>query len=248
MKLVIKVSSGVADRVRGILWAIEMASASGRELEIIWERTPECGAAFTELFQPIGIPVHDIDPYQSLRLLDLCFAPDSMCLELFRIYDGDLKVNFVAENLACGQFGDLFKPAPYVAACVWSFGARLSRDCVGVHVRRGDKEGHLSFPNTAEYFEVIPKNNQVFVATDSIGILGEFNCYYGSRLAWYPVRSWARDSREATIDSIVVLYLLRSLKYFVSSEYSGFSALVSGSSRVDDPKRRLNFYILRPGR
>lgn len=244
MKLILKISSGIADRVRGILWAIDMAEEVGRELEVIWEPTPECAATLGDLFQPIGVVVHDADVYPGLRLIDLAFTSDDLCRAFFQSCNEDLKINFIAERRNFYGFARRFKPSDYVAACVRSFGMRLDRDCVGVHIRRGDKEGHVSFPETREYFELIPKNNQVLLATESIGVLGEFWSHYGGRLAWYPVRSLDRHSREATIDSAVILFLLRGLKYFVSSEYSGFSAMVHGGYRVDDPQRRAGFYIL----
>lgn len=245
MKLILKIQSGIADRVRGMLWALEMAEQTGRSLEVIWERTSECGANFTDLFQPIAIPVHDADVYPEHRLLDMSFFSDEVCRKLLLSCDENLKLNFVAERRDFFGFADTFKPSDYVAACVRNFGMRLDRDCVGVHIRRGDKEGHLEFPATQAYFDIIPRNNQVFLATESIGVLGEFSSYYENRLRWYPVRSLDRHSREATIDSVVILYILRGLKYFVSSEYSGYSAMVHGGFRVDDPSKRLKFYILR---
>lgn len=242
MKLILKIQSGIADRARGMLWAMDMAEQTGRDLEVIWERTSECGANFTDLFQPISIPVHDSDVYPEYRLLDMSFFSDEVCRKLLLACEENIKLNFIAERRDFFGFAETFKPSDYVAACVRSFGMRLDRDCVGVHIRRGDKEGHLEFPTSREYFNIIPRNTQVFLATESIGVLGEFSSYYENRLRWYPVRSLDRNNREATIDSAVVLFLLRGMKYFVSSEYSGFSAMVHGGFRVDDPAKRLCFY------
>ena len=53
MMLALEPSGGLADRMRAIGSAVQLAEDIGAQLRIIWTRTPDLGCRFAELFEPL---------------------------------------------------------------------------------------------------------------------------------------------------------------------------------------------------
>ncbi len=143
---------GLSNRLRVLLSGMALAEASGRTFTMIWPRTPECGAAFHELFAE-GWPVIDVDRldpslqaawvpgYSARKFEDLLVAPEPHIVRgspTWLIFPDRFPAH-QALITRCGELVGQLAPCAIVADRVATFRARHFRPrMVGVHARRGD--------------------------------------------------------------------------------------------------------------
>jgi hypothetical protein len=127
-------------------------------------------------------------------------------------------------------------PVPRLADRARAFAAAAGiRGAVGVHVRRGDLEGHplererIRLIGLDRYFAVldaVAPDSRLFLCTEDGTVIDAFRARYASRVLIYPTRSWNRDDRAATDDALIEMFLLSATRFIVGgpSAFSRFAA------------------------
>jgi hypothetical protein len=98
---------------------------------------------------------------------------------------------------------------------------------IGVHVRRADK-CDCGLPSLERYFTTLDgvlsvADAGIFLSSDDPTVINQFVERYRSRVSFYPVRSYDRNSSCAIVDAVASLYLLRKTDGIVGSSVSGYA-------------------------
>jgi len=119
--------------------------------------------------------------------------------------------------------------------------------CQGVHVRRGDTvpttcQQHFKCIDTWQFHEALQDNARpIFLATEDIDILNEFEEQYPYRIFNYECRSFDRRSPRAIQDAMVQMLLLSKCHGILGgkSSFSEISARLGDISKQDlIPRKR----------
>jgi hypothetical protein len=240
--LVLKPYSGIADRVRLILFGLQLAKKSGRELVVVWEKSFHLGCEFYKLFQANGFTVADDDRFCGEALADYTDSSEYAIEKVVLASTVDIfKMRAFVDSWSYDKFGELFQSSAEVSALYADFNIRsFPAPWIGINVRAADKKDEM--PPLEEYFAKADKlleaqpASKIYLCTDGGDeILSAFDKHYGNRLIHYPMRSLDRNSEEHCIDAVVTLYLLKRCLSLVTSNYSGFSRLAAGRSRREMP-------------
>lgn len=143
--------TGLSNRIYVLISGLALAAASGRQLRMLWPRTPACGAAFHELFAN-DWPVAEVDaqsiehlPYTWSRHIpvppDLLADPaDAVVLGSHQtLVRPDLYPAHAELVEACLTNFRQLQPVAEIAAAVQALRETHFRPTmIGVHLRRGD--------------------------------------------------------------------------------------------------------------
>ncbi len=155
--------AGLCNRMHAIASAVRLSELHGVPLRIMWSKTQDCAALFTDLFRPVSISgvtieekpgfLHRAHRWKMAKLLvgSLLKLEYGQVLHDFGFHkDGDMsdaigtgvkkllvKTCYPVGASYC-DYDRLFRPAEAVDARIRRIAAGFSPDTVGVHVRRTD--------------------------------------------------------------------------------------------------------------
>lgn len=234
---------GLGDRIRLILFALELAAKDDRELHVSWIPNFHLGCEFEKLFKCESIKVHDHLNQQDIALCDFGNSTsDSIKRMIWNCHAEVIQMTAFVDGYSFSRFDREFQPTEEIESLVNDFCQRSGGEhpWIGVNVRCGDK--HDETPPLEEYFEKVDylisrhPESKVYLCTDGGAVVeGQFLEKYTERLLIYPMRSLDRNTPEHCIDAVVTLFLMKQCHTLVTSNYSGFSRMAAGMSRAEMP-------------
>jgi hypothetical protein len=258
VSVTVEPTAGLANRMRVVAAALELADRLRCPLRLVWTRTGALGCRFDELFQPIaGVRVaeHAWNTSRIERLVGsrvgfytYLTAPD---IERRSRGDGfdDLAqarrpylITFSRFLPSTGRLAAL-RPIAEVAHVVERTAASFTPHTIGVHIRRGDEDPSTRGPLTApiECFltamqarlDAEPQTN-FFLACDSRRDEARVLSTFGARVTTLP-KSLDRRTRDAIRAALVDLLCLSRTPLILGSFYSSFSEMAAemGGTRLE---------------
>lgn len=222
---------GLGDRLGRMLIASQLAERFKRGVRWIWPVNHCCAASFETLFElhPSSriemVGKHPEGPYKmlwdrTLKISDSDLSSVEFMNARWRVQPGYYGSDF-------SDFDLNFKPSTRVDGLVKRFQEQHNtREMIGLHMRFGDKLGMPTVYDYASVLDVIVKSKpdlKVFAASDDPKALETLKRLHGERIVAYETRCFRRDTEEATIDSAVNLFLLRSTRGVIGSSHSSYS-------------------------
>jgi hypothetical protein len=233
---------GIGDRVRLILFALKLAKKCQRELLVQWPLNAHLGSPFEKLFQSDAFKVIDESEFSGEAMIEF---DQSSEVSIEKVVMGStcdiLKIRAFVDGFSYKDFDKYFRPTKEVARMwEWFWDKYRDNPRIGVNVRAGDKKEDM--PSLDDYFAQVdkalielPKASVLLVTDGGDGVIQEFIKVYKERLITYPMRSLDRNTENHCFDAVVTLYLLKRCHAIVTSNYSGFSRLAAGRSRLEMP-------------
>jgi len=265
-KLVLVPVGGLANRMRTISSATELCKRHNLTLEIIWFKDPALNTSYKSLFEPITLEnvtireatFIDYFLYDRPRLHNF-FIPRlyqmfafTKCIyeqeSLKRFYQNDhyldiatdgrfylaTYVKLIPSDINCANL----KPVTEIQSRIESLRNKLGKECIGVHIRRGDNLVSISesplYSFTSRMDMEIDSNPEVsfYLATDSDEVKAELIERYGNRITTMN-HSADRLSESGMRDAVIELYLLTSTKKILGSYHSTYSQIAAELGGID---------------
>lgn len=242
---------GLANRMRVVMSALEIAPKVSYPIRILWQATDECKASFQELFEPIEYPnitfeegggwANKMSTKWNLWIPRLLRKPQyAEQWEDFNPHGGisaDVMQNhtsvFVStcyplvdynESLTKRYFIPTSALRQEIATSTQAFGAHT----LGVHIRRTDNKMSILHSPVSAFRQRIDKHladfpdAQVFLCTDDEEVKQQFKDIYGQRLLTWD-SELRRNSLKGIQDAVIELWSLSKTSRVVGSYYSSFS-------------------------
>ncbi|MFC7339388.1 nodulation protein NodZ [Haloferula chungangensis] len=142
-------------------------------------------------------------------------------------------------------FGEVLVPCEEVRNRVDTFSERYG-ELIGVHVRHSDKKSGQPVEQCFERIDELNSLNQIFLATDNVEVLEEFERRYGGRIVttskWYPEAGRSAHKNETCPDrlenareALVDIYLLAKCETFLRQAGSTFGDICDHIAGRDSP-------------
>lgn len=242
---------GLCNRLRVVLSAMAIAQRQHVDVHVLWQQTPECNAAFTDLFVPIDSGRLHVTPCpwwaRPSRRRNLHWPRLLRLLMGYtRQYDG-----FVPRSLeqlpqetarhrriyvsSCSQLAAYppeclrrLQPREALQTRIDSICSTYAADTVGVHIRRTDNVQSMQV-STVEAFVEAMQNEinrsprvRFFLATDDAQVKQQLICRFPRRIITQSVPA-CRTTLEGMADAVVDLWCLARTRRLLGSYWSSFT-------------------------
>ena len=255
---------GLGNRLRSLATSIHIAQDLDRYLDIYWTRYNKMGAAFNSLFINNGFSVYEsahkdgaldyfTKKYEGWPVSEI--TNSTVLREQF------VDVDVVVYNIWCwGYLGDedevggkrrhfrkkygaILKNKmqwhPYIVDKVRGFAETYPlRECVGVHVRRGDigrPQWKDRWVNEDQYHEALQDEDRpILLATNGPAVINSFKAKYPGRVIHYGCSDFRTDNDLPVQDAAVEMHLLSRCQYILAgpSSFSEVAEYMGGIKRI----------------
>ncbi len=261
MKITLVPAGGLCNRINAITSAIcYKEKRENIDLQLYWEKTPECYADFSDLFNPLEdykierinkfylLPRRKRNLYLSDILKKFIFdgiyynAPygrmnfDSVVRNKKNIYVS--AANAFTPFEITSSLGKYFVPIDQLQERINQIVALFDDNTIGIHIRRTDnidaiKNNPLN-KFTALMDKEISQNKDVlfYLATDSQEVKDYLKKQYGERIISMPILL-TRNALQGMQDAVVDLYCLGSTKKIIGCTNSTYSITASHLFNID---------------
>ena len=255
MEITLVPTAGLCNRMNAITSGIcYKEKHKDVKLQIYWEKTPDCCAYFTDLFEPI--PDYDIKPLKKFYLKtgkkNNLFLPDILKKIHFDAYyygasydrmnfDSIIQNNkniYISAYNAFTPFGltsslgKMFIPIDKLQKRISRITGQYNDNVIGIHIRRTDNAPAIKNNPLTKFTTLMDKEIQLnkdirfYLATDSEEVKNELKEKYGNKIMSMPM-SLTRNTLQGMQDAIVDLYCLGSTKRIIGCTNSTYSLMAS---------------------
>lgn len=234
---------GLANRMRAVAGAADLARRLGRKLTIVWTSDRTLNARWNELFYPArGFKVVDCRLYSfKYKLISvfykhllryhklddkaICHYGKNTSEEWLGMLAGKSLWIESCENATLTEDFSMFRPKSSLARYIVTSKERT----VGIHIRRTDNEMSVRWSPTRLFVELIEKEIAAnpratfYLATDDPQEEVAIKERFGERILTYKKQSLDRNEPQAIRDAVLDLFNLANCKKIYGSYYSSFS-------------------------
>ena len=247
-------TAGLCNRINAILCAIAISKVTDLNTQIYWEKSSECYADFSDLFQPIqGFPVHKLTSFvlKPGNAKNLFLPSILRKLMLKKCHNGE-KTTFVdilpmlreQENIyinSSNRFsvqditksvGEIFRPIDILEEKINNIVSEFSDETIGIHIRRTDNVQSISESPIERFEQFIEEeiaknpNCKFYLATDDIEIKQLFKQKYPNNII-AKENELKRNSVKGMQDAVIDLYCLAKTTMILGSSHSTYSLMAS---------------------
>lgn len=226
----------------------------GYHLDIHWEKTYECFAYFSDLFEPIkDIPVYPLNRFylkkgtianlycpNLLRKLyfDASFKGKKIADSDFReLTNGKKNIYITSYNRFCPyeikeSVSKYFIPIPELQKKISHVTNTYQGNVIGIHIRRTDNADAIRNNPLEQFFssmdQEIKKNSLIrfYLATDSDDVKTKAKERYGDRIITLEL-SLSRKNKTGMQDAVVDLFCLAATSKIIGCTHSTYSLMAS---------------------
>jgi len=235
--------SGLCNRLKRLVSLMRFSDYFNKKLYVRWKKTFEAKCCFSDLFEtelqltsklPKGI-------FSNVYISGWNFwiLPSEVQGETVKINNNffwkpiDHKYQNIPKVLQKEflKYFNQLTPVKKLKDTIKKNSKKITKNTVGVHIRRGDfikkygPEMHADYKFMKAMDKLIQKNPKVnfFLATDSKDTEVLFKRRYGKKIFTYKKRSLNRNNKEGVQDALVDLLLLSKTNHIIGSHRSTFS-------------------------
>jgi len=229
--IVVEAYGGLGNRLKALVSGMCAGADLGKDVRVIWKNSNECGAKFSELFEPVTAPrvflhdalsvgyvQHECDTQKQWH--DLSGTKTVMYLKSGARFHTTADVEFV-------NFLKSLKPQSAIAAEVAALGDLSS--AVGVHIR--SKENTVSVQSSPQAAFVtamtaFPSTTKFFLATDSEAVRTALEADFPGRIVTV-AKDLTRNSKKGLQDALKDFLALSHCSQVLGSKGSSFSEMAA---------------------
>lgn len=226
----------------------------GCQFEVQWEKTYECFADFSDLFEPIkDIPAYPLNNLYLKRgtianlyfpnllrkfRFDASFKGKKIAdLDFCKLTNGKKNIYITSYNRFCPHeikesVSRYFIPIPELQKKISQITDTYQGNVIGVHIRRTDNVKAIRNNPLEQFFSSmdreIEKNSQVrfYLATDSDDVKTRAKERYKDRIITLEL-SLSRENKTGMQDAVVDLYCLAATSKIIGCTHSTYSLMAS---------------------
>lgn len=253
---------GLANRFRAMASAVALAEITDSKLDFYWFQDWALNAPFSALFEPIKLKNVTLHPsslrtrliFNRPRRKNL-WIPLVFQKLLFRnrlyektIYKLRLQTKFFTDFVKDGRsyiasyhavvpyekrhLQALFKPVPAVQSALDARLQSMSKDYIGVHIRRTDNVDSIKYSPTELFYEKLDAElkerpqTSIYLATDDEEVKKAFSQRYGKNVTYSQMVA-DRNTIEGIREALVEMLLLANAQKIYGSYGSSYSELAA---------------------
>lgn len=251
--------AGLANRMRSISSGIYIGKRLGAFSTVYWNKTIDCNARFSDLFEKIEMEDMEVKEntsfFNAIPTKRNLFLPKMFQKILYEqcIYDfnknrdGDIfsLLKFNSKILLCTchsmanhySLSDLFVPAKEIMLEIEKIVGAFSDITIGVHIRRTDNIHSIEKSKNDSFIRIlneeIERNSDVkfYLATDDLFVKKQFVDIYGSRIITCD-DVINRDTLQGMKSAVKDLYCLSKTSKIIGSAYSSYSEIAAELGKI----------------
>jgi hypothetical protein len=232
MTITIEVLAGLANRIRSLVSAICLAKDHEETLHVIWPANdPACMIRFYDLFEKSSFPKWvqiDMGPLEG-KSFEIQTEDDftNWLSSSPRLPMKSHQPFYKYESEEWLQVLRNLKPVQEIRSKLSH--PFLEKQCVGVHIRRGDHQLAKKFSPLDLFIEKMKEESQTtnfIIATDSAAVKRDLQAMFGDRV-WFPADSLSRMTRNGMQSALVDFLALSTCSKILGSYDSSFSKIAS---------------------
>ncbi len=258
--VIIEPYAGLANRMRAIAGAVELANKINAKLLIIWVRNADLYAKFSDLFLPISAKIIEFDGYgymyklyrHIIKKINHIYIDDNKIQNeiwqdtgnaIEQLKDKNVLI-YSCMNIIRSLDYKYFKPSKKISEIL---NPNINKDVYGIHIRRTDNWVSTKYSPTKLFISKIKEDlainpNQMFyLATDDLNEEKNIIKQFPKNIIIHKKNSLDRANKTAIIDSMVDLCHLSMCGKIYGSYYSSFSNVAARWHGI-------NKYILQEGK
>lgn len=256
MQITLVPTAGLCNRMNAILSAIALNQHYHYPINIYWEKTSDCCAEYTDLFQPIEIEDITISSLHKFYLKpggkNNLFIPNNWRSMLFdasykgnKILDMDFnnlikgkdKIYITAYNRFCPlkiqhSIGRFFRPIESIENIINEITQKYESNIIGVHIRRTDNIAAIAENPIEKFISLMNKEIEVnplckfYLASDDYQIKEIFLEKFPNRII-SPKWELSRNTVKGMKNAVTELYCLSRTKKIIGCTNSTYSNTAS---------------------
>ena len=245
--------AGLCNRMRAISTAVYLARQWHAPLDIMWNKTKDCAAHFSDLFQPISLPSVSLTDQPGFlyklhrRSIDRAWIKPLLRLKYTHVlYDfdcatgGDIAHRIAPEGgkvlvktcypiAPAYDYNRIFHPSEDIERRIRQITASFPYHTVGVHVRRTDNTTAIQLSPDDYFFRKMDEEveaqpqTRFYLASDDESVKEKMQARYGQRIIMSNDIPLRRDTVEGMQYAVVELYCLARTQKIIGSGYSSYS-------------------------
>ena len=254
--------AGLCNRMRAISSAIYVSIHHNVPLKIIWNKSHNCAAHFTDLFYPIdiqgvtfkeneqflhklhrkGIDSLIIKPILKLKYDQVVYDFNSDALGDITNFINKEGNSLIKTCYAIGTYYDynkIFRPIEHIDIHIKQLTSLFSSNTIGVHVRRTDHTISIKESSDDSFFRLMdselathPQTN-FYLATDDDNVKRKMEEKYGNKIITTHNTPLCRNSVEGMQHAVVDLYCLSRTRKLIGSYGSSYSGVAAEIGKIN---------------
>ncbi|WP_321479832.1 hypothetical protein [uncultured Bacteroides sp.] len=250
--------AGLCNRLRMIASSVQIASVLEAKIDVLWQNSPDCGARFDDVFNPVSLPfvkVYDCNGlpliFKRSRLRNIyiykCIRRllGYQSIEGYKVdsnknifeYMKSNKLYFSSCHSMCNHypFDKLFVPNSELLNIIHDISKNFNKT-YGLHIRRTDNKQSIKHSGIDKFENVIQKlireeDANFYLATDSNDVKIYLRKKFPNKIITYDALL-QRNSSLGIKDAVVDLWVLsRTIKIY-GSFYSSYSEVAAELSSI----------------
>jgi len=258
--IIIEPCAGLANRMRAIAGANELAEKTNSKLIVIWVRNTDLYAKFSDLFMPISAKVIEFNGYGYMykiyrhiinRVNHIYIDDNKIENEIWqdiekaaeKLKDKNILI-YGCLNITRSLNYSFFKPSRRIAKLL---NLNINKNVNGIHIRRTDNWVSTKYSPTSLFINKIKEdldknpNQKFYLATDDKNEEKNIKEKFPNNIITHNKQSLDRTKKIGIIDSMIDLCHLSMCGKIYGSYYSSFSNVAARWHGI-------NKYILQEGK